>query len=246
MERRPLPTAERLRELFAYDPETGIVSAKTYTAPKTKRKAVNIGDQVGYYDAFGYLKVTVDGKLYVLHRVIWKLVTGKEPPAYLDHANRVRDDNRWSNLREADAALNGANTGINRLNVSGAKGVSINRLNGKWLAQIHVRGVHRVLGNFDSREAAIAAYADAAKEAYGDFANTETGPQRVYLDVLTLVDEQLLASVAGAARKLFAAKLDPTLSDEAKAKLEAIGLDLSTELARIDPKNYGSMRKRAA
>lgn len=240
-ERFPLPTQERLQELFAYEPETGVVTAKV---AKSHRGGYEVGDAVGYHDAFGYLKVTIDHRLYALHRVIWKLVTGEEPPAYLDHANRKKDDNRWANLRAADAVLNNANKGPSSTNFIGAKGVHVDRYSGRWHAAITVRGEHSELGVFDTREAAIEAYNSAAEAAFGEFACAETGPCRHFETVLTLCDDQLLDAFATAVRRLWSYQMKPSTPENVKADLLDIGLDISTELARIDPQRFGHMRTR--
>ena len=44
-------------------------------------------------------------------------------PEQVDHINRVRHDNRWINLREADQSRNRKNSKLNHNNKSGIKGV---------------------------------------------------------------------------------------------------------------------------
>lgn len=242
-ERFPLPSQERLHELFDYNAETGDLIAKT---KRTGRGGWEPGDVVGYEDAYGYLKTTVDGRPLMLHRVIWKWVTGQEPPSHLDHVNRVKRDNRWANLREADARLNSANKPPSVVNFSGAKGVSISRYTGEWSASITIRGEARRLGKFVSREEAIEAYNAAARAEYGEFACLETGENKILVDVLVLCDDQLLDAFANATRRLWSYQLDKDVPEAVKAVLNDIGLDLSTELARIDPERFGQMRKRAA
>ena len=55
----------------------------------------------GCRDADGYLVMKFEGVMFKVHRIIWKMVTGKEPVTIIDHRNTVRTDNRWANLREA-------------------------------------------------------------------------------------------------------------------------------------------------
>ena len=45
-----------------------------------------------------YPRVTIDGRKYVAHRVIWLLVTGEDPDLCIGHINGDRFDNRFSNL----------------------------------------------------------------------------------------------------------------------------------------------------
>ena len=57
-------TMELLREIFDYDPETGVVTRKI---ARGNRKA---NASVGHYRG-GYLRVKIGKRLYELHRVIW-------------------------------------------------------------------------------------------------------------------------------------------------------------------------------
>ncbi|QDP64107.1 MAG: hypothetical protein Unbinned2301contig1004_33 [Prokaryotic dsDNA virus sp.] len=243
--RRPLPAVERLRELFAYDRETGVVTAKVTLKPSNGRRGLVAGEPVGYLSTFGYLKVTIDGELHTLHRAIWKIETGEEPPAYLDHVNRVRDDNRWVNLREADAKTNAANSSISRANTSGVKGVRRSPYSADWTASFTRGGKVYKLGKFKTREEAAAAFEEAVREIDGDFANPETGPERIIYDVVEMIDEQFTDAVAAAVRRVWRYQLDPGVPPHVKETLIDIGVDMSTELARICPQRYGQMRKRA-
>ena len=75
-----------------------------------------------------------------------------------------------TNLRPATRSENVANTRRRRSNTSGFKGVSKNYGN-KWMARIRKDDKLIYIGNFDSPEEAHAAYAEAAKRLFGDFAN---------------------------------------------------------------------------
>lgn len=86
-------TQERVKELFDYNPETGIVTRLRTVTHKAKR-----GDVVGHPNAWGGLVVGVDGNPYPLHCVIWLMVTGALPDRLIHHKNGVGTDNRWCNL----------------------------------------------------------------------------------------------------------------------------------------------------
>jgi hypothetical protein len=51
----------------------------------------------------------VEKRVLLVHRVVWKIHTGDEPPAVIDHINRKVWDNRWENLREATYSQNQGN-----------------------------------------------------------------------------------------------------------------------------------------
>ena len=92
-----LPTQERLNELFTYSPVTGELWWK-----KPYNSMQRTDSPISNPNSFGYLRVSVDGHRYKVHRVIWKMVTGQEPPQELDHIDRNRSNNAWHNLRPID------------------------------------------------------------------------------------------------------------------------------------------------
>ena len=108
----------RLKELLAYDPDTGV-----FTRLVKSNRNVRIGAVAGTCDSKGYGQISVDGKLYRAHRLAWLWMTGAWPVAQLDHRNGVRHDNRWENLREATNGENNQNAAIRSNNTSGFMGV---------------------------------------------------------------------------------------------------------------------------
>jgi hypothetical protein len=96
-------------------------------------------------------------------------MTGRFPDLEIDHIDQDGTHNRWTNLREATSAQNSANSRRLRNNKCGFKGVS---QHGKsWRADIKPNGHHIYLGTFPTREAAHAAYLEAARKYFGEFAN---------------------------------------------------------------------------
>jgi hypothetical protein len=88
-------TAERLRELFTYDPETGVFSWRARTSNRIK-----IGDAAGSRD-HGCICIVVHGNRYYAHRLAWLYMHGEWPAKQIDHLNGDRCDNRITNLCEA-------------------------------------------------------------------------------------------------------------------------------------------------
>lgn len=155
-------THARLLALVRYDPETGAFTAKA------GRPDVEAGKRLGSITGKGYLHLSIDGRLYLLHRLAWFYMTGRWPPK-VDHRNRRKADNRWVNLREATQAQNRMNSGARKDNVAGLKGVGA-RANGRFQATINKDGKRTHLGYFSTAEEAHAAYVRAAKATYGQFA----------------------------------------------------------------------------
>lgn len=150
-------TAERIRALFHYEPETGVFTRKVATSNSTK-----VGDIAGSLDRRGYRCIMVDGKIHKAHRLAWLYVYGSWPLMGLDHRNRVRDDNRIDNLREATPTQNCQNTSARTDNRSGYRGVHWHAANAVWVAQIRHNKKSVYLGSFGTPEAAYSAYLDAA------------------------------------------------------------------------------------
>lgn len=161
------PTAERVRELLRYEPDTG----HFYWLADVG--LARVGARAGYVKQAandGYVYIGIDRGQYVAHRLAWLYVHGDWPSMGLDHINGNRTDNRIDNLRLATVAQNGWNRKAQRSSTSGFKGVTFHRKSGRWQAAIRYQGGPRHLGLFDTAEQAHAAYVDAANRLFGEFA----------------------------------------------------------------------------
>ncbi len=87
---------------------------------------------------------------------------GYEPPHTIDHINRVRDDNRISNLRLATISQNTFNQP--RRKESAINGVSWHKVANKWRAYISVNGRFKHLGCYRDIDEAVAARLAAEKD----------------------------------------------------------------------------------
>ena len=161
-ERKPL-TAERLRERLHYDPDTG---AWTWRKLPVKNQ-VKPGDKAGGIDSKGYLKIRIDGPKYIAARLAWFYMLGRWPGAEIDHKDGNPGNGCFSNLREATRSQNMMNTH------RWLKGASWDKRSRKWLGQIMIGGRNIHLGYFDSPEAAHEAYANKARELFGEFARLD-------------------------------------------------------------------------
>ena len=153
----PLPHASELWELFDYKPLTGeLVRRKTAGGQLP-------GTVVRSFHPAGYLQASVNGRLFLAHRLVWVWVKGEDPgPGSLDHKDRNRANNVFHNLRKATNGQNGAN----RI----AKGIKRTRNGKRYEARIIVDYKYTHLGTYDTAEEAGAAYAKAAKRLHGEFA----------------------------------------------------------------------------
>ncbi len=145
-------TAERVREVLDYDPETGVFTRRGDTFKTVEHK-----------HGLGYRTMRIDGSVLLSHRVAWLWVHGRWPVGEIDHINGVRDDNRLTNLRDVSRGYNMQNLKSAQSNNkhSGLLGVYRNR--SKWIARIMVDGVYYHLGTFEIPEEAHQCYLGAKR-----------------------------------------------------------------------------------
>jgi hypothetical protein len=157
-------TAERLRAILHYDPETGIwtwlIRPSDKVAPGTK---TGFGGPSGFYPCIFF-----ERRKYLAHRLAFLYMTGDWPPQEVDHINGDKQDNRWVNLRLASKSQNMANVPW-KGNQSGFKGVTLHKQSGLWMARCR----KRFFGYFRTAEEASEAYRKGVVEEYGEFARPE-------------------------------------------------------------------------
>jgi len=154
-------TAERLRSILDYNPETGVFTWKV------GRQKVKKGNIAGTIHASGHRVIRVDRRLYISHRLAWLYYYGEWPKGPLDHKDRDPANNRISNLRECTPRENGQNS-TKCWGSSKYRGVYWNKRANKWQAQIRVNKKRIYLGIFDDELDAANAYREA-KTKYHPF-----------------------------------------------------------------------------
>lgn len=114
-------TQQRLKELLHYDPDTGV-----FTWLTGQRAGLVAGSMYG----FGYIMIKINQCRFCAHRLAFLYIDGEFPADDVDHINRIRDDNRWRNLRRATAKQNQENKCTNNDFI----GVSWSFAHEKWIA----------------------------------------------------------------------------------------------------------------
>jgi hypothetical protein len=162
-------TAEFVRQIFNYDPETGILTWK-----EALNWRIVIGSTAGSIKKGGRIQVKVNGRMYQVHRIIWLYVTGEWPNYEIDHKDLNPGNNIWTNLRPATTQQNCYNRPMFKNNTSGFKGVRYKKSTGKWEARIKHMYKDVQIGTFNTVEEAVQAYEEASKRLAGEFAYDAT------------------------------------------------------------------------
>lgn len=162
--------------LVDYDPDTGIMrwehrTSDMFVKPVSSRIQNMWNTKFAYTEikslnSKGYLTTCICGKGYKVSRLAYAYMTGKWPDE-IDHANHVKNDNRWINLSNVSHKENSHNFSISKLNTSGRTGVTWHHHNQKWIAQIGSGKSRTYLGTFvDYDDAVVARKAAEIKYNY--------------------------------------------------------------------------------
>ena len=123
---------ELVKLYLEYNPDTGHLIWKNKPSNK-----VIIGQRAGCQVKDRDSRIIhLFGEVYIEHRLIWFMQTGKWPIGDIDHINHDESDNRWSNLREVSHAENTLNCSKRSDNKSGVTGVWLDKRTNTWLAEI--------------------------------------------------------------------------------------------------------------
>jgi hypothetical protein len=184
MGKKPLPTPEQLRQLLRYEPETGKLFWRQRTPEmftenwkwtadaQCRRWNTRYAGREAFtaVDARGYKIGAIFCVSLSAHRVAWALHCGAWPEDQVDHANGVRTDNRWANLRAADIFQNNRNVRSAAGSSSKYLGVCWESRRNRWRSVIKIARKQIHLGTFKLEDDAARAYDAAAQHHYGEFA----------------------------------------------------------------------------
>lgn len=157
-------TAETLKELVIYDPETGMFTSKV------GRRGVKKGTVLGCKNPIlGYVVVGIDGGRFYAHRLAFLYMTGSWPESEIDHRNGIRDDNSWVNLRSSTSSQNKQNKKCRTDSRTKYKWVTFHPRTGKFRAMVRKNGKKFDLGLYPCPENAHCAARSLAKILHGEF-----------------------------------------------------------------------------
>lgn len=171
---KPLPPKEVLEQIFLYEPSTGFLiwknrpewlfrSSRGHKAFNARHSGKVAGrrmhDREGRRRAI-FITLTMPGKApatFIAHRIVWKMITGEEPPAEIDHIDGDPFNNKFSNFRDGTNGENKRNICMRSTNKSGVTGVRWCANSKKWIAHARVDGRQTYLGSFGINDIDIAA-----------------------------------------------------------------------------------------
>jgi hypothetical protein len=147
-------------KLLSYDPETGVMHWLEDRGRLAKK-----GYVAGAKDDKGYIRLMLCGKKYRAHQLAFVLM-GEQYPAYVDHINGDRSDNRWSNLRVSDPLNNAKNMRKRKDGNTPFTGVGYMKSHNKWRVRLNHQGESVYIGIYGSLFEAISAR-ESANRKYG-------------------------------------------------------------------------------
>lgn len=123
------------------------------------------GNRAGWKNPNGYERVTVKGKNFYVHRIVYFLKTGKEPQ-FIDHIDGDKQNNSFSNLRSCTRCQNNQNTSSKAPH----KNVTFNKKANKWQVRLRANYKDYYIGLFEDFELACLVAAEARSLFHGEFA----------------------------------------------------------------------------
>lgn len=159
-------TSKELKNFLHYDQETGVFTWKVDRTGKAKKGCV----AGSINKVTGYRSINLCRKRYYAHRLAFLYMLGKLPALDVDHIDGDKDNNSWSNLREANDSQNVSNQKAR--SKSGVKNVYRNR--NKWAVQVSVNRKKFCFGTYPTIEEASRVAEQARIELHGRFANHDS------------------------------------------------------------------------
>ena len=150
-----------LIDALHYCQETG-----TFTWKSTKSRNTKIGSVAGALKN-GYVRISIENKLYYAHRLAFLYVAGKFPDQQIDHIDGNRANNSFKNLRDVSSKVNNQNVRVARSNnASGLLGASWNKSSNKFESSVRIDGKKHHIGTFDDATEAHLAYVSKKRSVH--------------------------------------------------------------------------------
>ena len=150
-------TADRVRKLLRYEPETG----NFFWLQGTKFAGKPAGADCKTH---GYKRITIGVNTYYAHRLAWLLVYGAWPEHSIDHIDGRPFNNAITNLRDVDCRTNCQNVSRAKSNSkSGLLGAHWSASSNAWCAQIRIGDKTVHIGTYKSAGDAHIAYVAAKR-----------------------------------------------------------------------------------
>lgn len=150
---RPKFTQELMQYHFRYEPETGKLYWRN---PRSNR--VKAGDEAGYLQTKGYLRVSLYDLSVPVHHVIWLYVYGTWPEHQIDHIDGDKKDNRLEKLRDVTNVVNSENAKRRKDNKSGYSGITVHSgFTKPFFVRRGFNGIRHYGGSYATLEEALVA-----------------------------------------------------------------------------------------
>ena len=165
-------TQEELKKVLHYDPKTGEFMwrernieyfrdfkdpIRIHNAWNSKYSGKITGTKKDGYIIISYKKKGYKKELYRAHRLAFLYMEGYYPENKIDHINRIRDDNRWCNLREVSDRCSLINRGLCYNNTSGVAGVKWDERDKLWRSYVSINSKYKHVGCFKDFNMAVKA-----------------------------------------------------------------------------------------
>jgi len=145
-------TYDELHKTLYYNREIGIF---VWIIKRTG--SGGIGSIAGCLGLDGYIRIAINGRLYLASRLAWLYVYGYFPENIIDHKDRIKHHNWIDNMRETSKQCNAINTGNPTNNTSGVKGVYWEPRRNKWNASVKINQKKKYLGSYKDFDNAVCA-----------------------------------------------------------------------------------------
>lgn len=138
---------EDIKKQLSYCPESGIL------------KYIANDKVVDNRNSCGYVRVCVNKKRYLAHRIAWFMHYGEAPDSKkeIDHIDNDKANNKISNLRLVTSRENKMNKRLQSNNSTGINGVSLDKRTGMYEVSIKTQGKKIFIGYYENLDNAIIA-----------------------------------------------------------------------------------------